>query len=116
MSINTQYKSRNEFRHKLQLILILPIKKAIRESNEPLTYHIDKMSQNGFKLNYKSFENTLRGRNWGAYQFDYYQKLYEYFNVNLDVNTFALLLTDSIAYENKFRELKSNDKRFKKLK
>jgi len=115
MSIITQYKSRNDFRHQLQLILILPIKQAIRESNKPLTYHIDQMSQNGFKLNYKSFENTLRGRNWNSYQFDYYHKLYDYFNVSLDVNTFAQLLTESIAYENTFRDLKSNDKRYKKL-
>ena len=110
-----QYEQRNEFRKQLQLILILPIKKAIRESNLPLTYHIEELNKKGLKFNYKSFENTLRGINWGAYRFDYYQKLYEYFDIKLDVNFFASLLTEAIQFEQSFRELKSNDKRYKKV-
>jgi hypothetical protein len=110
-----EYNKRNSFRGELQKILILPIYKAIRESNEPLTYHIEQMNIKGFKITYKGLTNSIRGINWSAYQFDYYFRLYEYFNINIDVNSFAQLLIDSIEYNKQFRELKSNDKRFKKI-
>jgi hypothetical protein len=113
MALNKEYNKSNIFRNQLQLILIAPINKAIRQSGMGLMAHCVEINKRGFKITYKGLSNSLRGVNWGAYKFDYYFKLYEYFNINLDVNTFSQLLSDSIEFEKKYR-LNKPDKRYKK--
>ena len=75
------YNKKKLFIKSFQRLYVLPIKKAIRESNYSLQYHINEMNKLGFNYTYFGLTNTLRLNSDYCRNIDYFFYLYEYFGL-----------------------------------
>lgn len=104
----TDYTHRNKFIFEFGKIFGSIVLHHIRTNEISVQELLNKLTDAGHKYSYQGLYSSLIGRNFVANNIKYWQKIYEILDINLDVNKFSDLLSNSIEFNNDYLAKKRN--------